>query len=103
MNTITFFDTDKAIAIETAVMTEMDCSIYKIIGGNNTMEKKVVVFLLTKLFGYNWRIIGRKYQITYLYVPTVVQQLQYQYKVDLNFKKMINNILKKTGYVETLD
>jgi hypothetical protein len=32
-------------------------------------------------------------------VPTVVQQLQYQYKVDLNFKEMINNILKN-GYVK---
>jgi len=103
MKTITFFETDKAIAIETAVMNEMNCSIYKIVGGNNTMEKKVVVFLLTRLLDYNWRIIGRKYQICYLYVPTVVHQLEYHYKVDLNFQKMINNILKKTGYGKNLD
>jgi hypothetical protein len=83
-------------------MTEMDCSIYKIIGSNNTMEKSGC-FLLTKLFGYNWRIIGRKYQITYLYVPTVVQQLTYQYKVDLNFKRNDQQHFKKNRLWQTLD
>jgi hypothetical protein len=59
------------------------------LAGAATRWKKSGCFLLTKLFGYNWRIIGRKYQITYLYVPTVVEQLTYQYKVDLNFQKSL--------------
>jgi hypothetical protein len=102
MKTITF-DNEKSAAIESAVCNEMNCSIYSLNGGDNTMSKKVVVFLSSKLLDYNRRLIARKYQITYLYVPTVVEDMQWKYKVDLVFRNTINNILKKTGYAEILD
>jgi hypothetical protein len=40
----------------------------------------VVVFLLVTEHGFNKRNIGLKYQITYLYVPTVVSEIEYQIK-----------------------
>jgi hypothetical protein len=40
----------------------------------------VVVFFLVTEHGFNKRNIGLKYQITYLYVPTVVSEIEYQIK-----------------------
>ena len=102
METITF-DIEKAKILEDAVCMEFGCSIYEIVCFKNTFFKKVIVFLLTKIHQYNKRNIGIKYQITYLYVPTVVQELEYQYKNVLVFKNAIDNVCKKLGYEPNLD
>ena len=102
MNTITF-DIEKAKILEEAVCMEFGCSIYEIVCFKNTFFKKVIVFLLTKIHHYNRRNIVMKYKITYLYVPTVVQELEYQYKNVLLFKKSIDNVCKKLGYEPSLD
>jgi hypothetical protein len=102
MNTITF-DVEKAKIIEDAVCLEFGCSISEIVGFKNTFFKKVVVFLLVKVHGYNKRNIGLKYQITYLYVPTVVEELEWQFRNVLVFKNAINNVCKNLGYECDLD
>lgn len=99
----TAFNLEKAIMIEEAVCAEFGCSVHEIVCFRNTFFKKVVVFLLTKIHQYNRRNIGLKYQITYLYVPTVVQELEYQYKNVFVFKTAIDNVCKKLGYEPNLD
>ena len=102
METATF-DLEKAKMIEDAVCREFGCSVHEIVCFRNTFFKKVVVFLLIKVYGYRRRVIGHKYQITYLYVPTVVEELEYQYKHVLIFKEAIDNVCKKLGYEKALD
>ena len=99
----TAFNLEKAKIIEDAVCVEFGCSIYEIICFKNTFFKKVVVFLLSKVHEYNKRNIGHKYQITYLYVPTVVEELEWQFKNVEAFQVSINNVCKKIGYEQNLD
>jgi hypothetical protein len=68
----TAFDLEKNQANRGLVCEEFRCSIYDIVCYANTFFKKVVVFFLVTEHGFNKRNIGLKYQITYLYVPTVV-------------------------------
>lgn len=102
MKTITF-DINMAEALEAAVCDVFACSVYEIVGMRYTLSKKVVVFILNDLFGYNHRIIGRKYQLSHLYVPTIVNQIAYQFKVDLGFKAKVNEVKKRIGYEGVLD
>ncbi len=99
----TTFDIEKAKIIEDAVCAEFGCNIHEIVGFKNTFFKKVVVFLLIKMHGYNKRNIGLKYQITYLYVPTVVTELEWQFKNVSVFNAAITTIYKKLGHENTLD
>ena len=99
----TTFDLIKANAIELAVCKEFECRICDLVNVTDTFQKKVVVFLLMKQ-GFDKRIIGHKYQMTYLYVPTVVQETEYMMKVVPGFKEKINRILKSIDYgTQTLD
>ncbi|WP_139261584.1 hypothetical protein [Flavobacterium johnsoniae] len=91
----TTFDNEKAEAVEKAVCEIFGCTIYDIVCFGNTLFKKVVVFLLTKLYSFNKRNIGLKYQITYLYVPTVVDEVEYMIKVVPGFNDKIENIYEK--------
>lgn len=58
----------------------------------------MVVFLLVKVYGYNKRNLGIKYQMSYLYVPTVVEHLEWQYRTVGAFEISIGNVCKKLGY-----
>lgn len=93
MNTITF-DTEKAKLVEKAVCREFGCGIADIVSFGDTMAKKVVVFLLAKQYGYDKRILGHKYQMTYLYVPTVVAELEHMIKVMPGFELKMNAIIQ---------
>jgi hypothetical protein len=57
-----------------------------------THFKKVVVFFLVTEHGFNKRNIGLKYQITYLYVPTVVSEIEYQIKKYKGLQQSIQRI-----------
>lgn len=96
-NTITFNE-DKAKLVDAAVMFEFGAKYSDICGIADTMEKKVVVFILNKLLGFDKRNIGRAYQMTYLYVPTVVEQIEYQYIVDVSLREKVINVCKRIGY-----
>ena len=103
MNNTTTFNDDNAKAVENAVMLEFGAKYSELISITDTTSKKVVVFILNRLFGYDKRIIGRIYQMTYLYVPTVVEQVEYQYLVDISFREKIINICKIIGYEYKLE
>lgn len=92
MKTITF-NTEEAKIIEKAICIEFGCSINEIVCFKNTFFKKVVVYFLVKIKGYKDRNVGLKYQITYLYIPTVINEIDYMIKVIPGFKTKITNVI----------
>lgn len=98
----TTFDLMKMQAVELAVCKEFECEILDLVSVTDTFQKKVVVFLLIRQ-GFDKRIVGHKYQMTYLYVPTVVQQTEYMMKVVPAFKEKIERILKSLDYEKIMD
>lgn len=97
MNTITF-DKKKCAEVENAVMCEFDCKYHDIVSFPDTFEKKVVVFLLSKFYDFDKRNLGKAYQMTYLFVPTVVDQLEFQLFTDWKFRAKIAIVLKNLKY-----
>lgn len=102
MNTTTF-DTEKAKQVETAVCSEFGTTLSEIVSFRDSLAKKVVVFILTTRFSCDKRILGHKYQISYLYVPTVVSELEYMAKVVPGFEMKINAVLKSIENEKILD
>jgi len=95
------FDLIKMQAIDLAVCKEFECRICDLVSVKDTFQKKVVVFILMH-YGFDKRIIGQRYQISYLYVPTVVAETEYMMKVVPGFKEKINRILKTLDYGTTV-
>ena len=102
METITF-DSELATALEAAICEVFECTMYDIVGMRYTLAKKVIVFILSDSYGYTNRIIGRKYQLSHLYVPTVVREIEYQCKVDLVFRSKVIMIKKSMAYEAVMD
>jgi hypothetical protein len=94
MDAITF-EIEVAKTVENAVCRELQCDIMEIVGQRDTQAKKVVVYLLVTLHGYNGRTLGRKYQMPPLYVPTAVSQIEGQMIRCRKFENTIFNIIKK--------
>lgn len=99
----TTFDTEKAKRVESAVCCEFGCAVHEIVGFRDSIFKKVVVFLLSELYGYDKRVLGLKYQITYLYVPTVIAEIEFTMKMVDGFEKKINTILNQFENEKILD
>lgn len=91
------FCVKQANEVERAVMAVFGCEMKDIIQYKDTDMKKVVVFILYKHFEYDWHYIGRYYQMTYLYVPTVAELLAVQYKNNADFSAKIDNVLQKVN------
>lgn len=102
MNTITF-DTEKAKQVETAVCSEFGTTLSEIVSFRDSLAKKVVVFILSKLYGYDKRILGHKYQMTYLYVPTVIFEINRMMQVVPGLELKINAVLKIVENEKDLD
>jgi hypothetical protein len=102
MNASTF-DTEKAKLVETAVCSEFGTTLSEIVSFKDSLAKKVVVFVLFKILGYDKRILGHKYQMTYLYVPTVVLEMESMMKMVPGFELKINSVLKSVEYEKNLD
>ncbi|WP_295093712.1 hypothetical protein [uncultured Flavobacterium sp.] len=79
MKTITF-DSEKAMAVENAVSEVFGCRVSEIVSLKDTLVKKVVVYVLFKTGNYCSRVLAIYYQISYLYVPTVITELEYMKK-----------------------
>jgi hypothetical protein len=94
----TTFDIEKAKAVEAAVCSEFECSIGDILGITDTMVKKVVVFVLRKFYDFNIHQIGNAYKMTYLYVPTVVNELENRFMIDVIFRYRIIAVCNEIGY-----
>ena len=97
METITF-DTALAAVLEAEICKVLNCSVGDIVGMRYTLSKKVIVFILSDHYKYTNRIIGRKYQLSHLFVPTVVREMKYQYQVDLVLRSKIESIKKSISY-----
>jgi hypothetical protein len=97
MNTIAF-DKNKCVEVENAVISEFDCKHHDIFGFPDTFPKKVVVFLLSKFYDFDKRNLGTAYQMTYLYVPTVVEELEFRLLTDWHFRAKIAIVLKILNY-----
>lgn len=91
----TTFDLEKAINVENAVCEVFDCRISEIVSLRDTLVKKVVVFVLSKYFDVDKRVVGHKYQITYLYVPTVLGEVENMIKNVPDFEIKINQVYEK--------
>jgi hypothetical protein len=102
MNT-TAFDTEKAKCVESAVCSEFGTTLSEIVSFRDSLAKKVVVFVLTKRFGYDKRILGHKYQMTYLYVPTVIFEINRMMQVVPGLELKINKVLKIIENEKDLD
>jgi hypothetical protein len=98
----TAFDSSVATAVENAVIEAYNCKRCDIIQFRDSDEKKVVVFILYSWYRYNWHCIGKAYQMTYLYVPTVAAELEYWYKKDVKVKEKIDLVLAKLKVSECL-
>ena len=96
METI-IFDTEYAKKLETAICVEFSCKISEIVSLRDSLVKKVIVFILTKTKKYNARVLGHYYQISYLYVPTVVAEMEYLIKTVPGFETKIKNVYEKLG------
>lgn len=102
MSTIPF-DTEKAKRIELAVCSEFGNSLSEIVSFRDTIFKKAVVFILSKYFDCDKRILGHKYQMTYLYVPTVVNEVEFLIKTVPSFDSKINAVLNRIRNEKKLD
>ncbi|MFT5760910.1 MAG: hypothetical protein ACI8WA_000011 [Polaribacter sp.] len=99
MNATTYtYNEAKAKQVENAVMQVFQCSISDLIGNSDTQYKKVVVFILNKLLGYDKRNIGVAYSITYLFVPTVVNEIENEFLLNFEMRKKITEVTKIIGY-----
>lgn len=99
----TTFDLMKMQAIELAVCKEFECRVSDLVNVTDTFQKKVAVYILMQQ-GFDKRLIGHKYQICYLYIPTVVAETEYMMKVVAGFNDKINRILNQINYgTQTLD
>jgi len=92
----TIFDVEVATRVENAVMELYSCKRCEIVQFIDSDVKKVVVFILFHFMKYDWHMIGKAYQMTYLYVPTVAEELAYHYKNDELFKEKVDLIILKT-------
>jgi len=63
----------------------------------DTEAKKIAVFILAHYYGYKPKDITIPYRISYLYVPTVVDQCIILYGMSENFRKKVHFIL---DYIE---
>lgn len=90
----TTFDNEIAITVENAVCKAFECRVCDIIGITDTVVKKVVVFVLSTSYGYDKRMLAKKYQMSYLYVPTVIVETEYLIKTVSGFENKMNDTLK---------
>ncbi|MGQ7945035.1 hypothetical protein [Flavobacterium sp. WC2509] len=97
MKTITF-DTENAKIVEQAISSEFGCRVSEIVSLRDSLVKKVIVFLLSKTKKYDARTLGHKYQISYLYVPTVIAEMEYMIKTVPVFETKINNVYERIGF-----
>lgn len=94
MKAITF-DTEHAKKIELSIISEFGCKHSEIVSLRDSFVKKVAVFILSKTKNYNTRILGANYQISHLYIPTVISEIEYLIKIIPAFELKIKNIYER--------
>lgn len=87
-------------ALHGAIQREFSCSLAKIVSFPDTLEKKIAVFILKHFQGYDSKDIGLAYCITWLYVPTVVNQMMDRYSREPIFRERLMRILNELENAE---
>lgn len=98
MKTAILYDEAKAKEVENAIIEVYGCRLNDIVGFIDTSYKKIAVFVLFKLLEYDKRNIAHAYSITYLYIPTVVDEIEFQFLMDKNLREKLSKIVKIIGY-----
>ncbi|MBF04999.1 MAG: hypothetical protein CMP76_17115 [Flavobacterium sp.] len=98
MNTTILYNEDIAKEVETAVMCVFGCKLTDLVGFFDTDYKKIVVFVLSKLYGFDKRNIAQAYSMSYMYVPTVVDEIELRYLLDVKIREKLIEIVKIIGY-----
>lgn len=88
-----------AFSVEVQVQNVFSCRSSDISGFLDTLPKKVVVFFLSKFYSIDRRLLARKYNMTYLFVPAVVDEIEIRMLLDTAFRNQIIRIGKSVGYV----
>ncbi|QGK72823.1 hypothetical protein [Flavobacterium sp. SLB02] len=91
MKTIAF-DAEYANKLELAISSEFGCNRSEILSLRDSFVKKVTVFILFKTKDYDTRVLGANYQISWLYIPTVIKEIEYMLKVVPGFEIKIKNV-----------
>ena len=101
----TAFDKEMAHDVEKAVLSVFECKEGDILQYRDSLEKKVVVFFLMRLYEFNKKLVGHYYQMTHWYVPTVVDEIEEQWLLDSVFRNKIVRTAKLLNYEckETLE
>lgn len=95
MKTITF-DTENAKIVEQAISSEFGCRVSEIVSLRDSIGKKVIVYILSKTKNYHPKTISCFYQISPLYIPAVIQEIEYLIRTVPGFENKINSVLKNT-------
>lgn len=98
MNATILYDESIAKEVENAVMQVYGCNLSEVIGVIDTPYKKIVVFVLYKLLNYEKRHIANAYSMSYLYVPTVVNEIEIQFLLDSKLRQKLCEITKIINY-----
>lgn len=88
------FNQDVSTAVENAVIRVFECDRCEILQYKDTDMKKLVVFILFQFYKYDWHFVGKAYQMTYLYVPTVADDGYYRYNTDDVFREKVDLVLE---------
>lgn len=94
----TAFDKEIAHDVEKAVLSVFECKESDILQYRDSLEKKVVVFFLMRIYEFNKKLVGSYYQMTHWYVPTVIDEIEVQWMLDLNFREKIIKTAKILNY-----
>jgi len=102
MESTAMFEKETASKVEQTVCEVFECIRPDIIGFGDTVPKKVVVFILSKFYGFDKRLIGNEYKITYLFVPTVVEKIELQMLRNEVFRAKILAVCRAVNYSNNL-
>ncbi|WP_298220862.1 hypothetical protein [Flavobacterium sp.] len=92
------YNSETVKKLETAVCQIFDCKYSDIIGFADTVPKKVVVFILSKLYGFSKYKIASEYKMTDLYVPTVVEKMELQMLRNAVFRDKIISVCHQMNF-----
>jgi hypothetical protein len=93
MKTINF-DTEHAKKLELAISVEFSCRTSEIVSLRDALVKKVIVFILSKTKDYNPHVLAANYQISYLYIPTIIAEIEYLIRTVPAFENKIKTVCK---------
>lgn len=97
------YNEQTAKEVESAVMQVFGCKLSTIVRCIDTHEKKVVIFILSKLYDFDKRNLAVAYSTVYLYVPTIVSEIEDQFILNPELRNKIIQVTKIIGYASTMD